>query len=42
MSQSVRIPDPVHEKAEELKKEHDFATLGEAIRQMCREGGYDV
>ena len=42
MTQSVRIPDPVHEKAEEIKDIHDYASLGEAIRHMCREGGYDL
>jgi len=26
MTQSVRIPDPVHEKAEEIKDIHDYAS----------------
>lgn len=42
MSQQVRIPDTIYEKAEELKEERDFPSIGEAIRYMCREGGYDV
>lgn len=42
MSEAVRVPDPVHEKAKEIKDMHDYSTLGEAIRHMCREGGYDV
>lgn len=42
MSKSVRVPEPVHEQAHEIKELHDYATLGEAIRHMCREGGYDV
>lgn len=41
MSHTVKIPDTVHEKAKEVSKERD-ATLGEAIRLMCRDGGYDV
>ena len=42
MSTAVKVPDPVHDKAEEIKEMHDYATLGEAVRHMCREGGYDV
>lgn len=42
MTQGVRIPDTIYEKAHEIKDLHDYATLGEAIRHMCREGGYDV
>lgn len=42
MSTSVRVPDPVHETAVEIKELHDYASIGEAIRHMCREGGYDV
>ena len=42
MTHSVRVPDPVHEKAQEIKEMHDYANLGEAIRHMCREGDYDV
>lgn len=38
----MRVPDPVKEKAEDVKDEGDFATLGEAVRYMVREGGYDV
>jgi hypothetical protein len=42
MTNGVRVPEPVYEKAEEVKEIHDYASLGEAIRHMCREGGYDV
>jgi hypothetical protein len=42
VTETVRIPDTVYEAAGELKEEQDFATLGEAIRHMCNEGGYDV
>lgn len=38
----TRVPETVKSKAEDVQKEYDFATLGEAIRHMCREGGYDV
>lgn len=36
------VPDSVYEQAKKLKDEKDFATLGEALRYMCRNGGYDV
>jgi hypothetical protein len=42
MSKQARIPDTVHEKAAKVMDRHDFATYGEAIRYMCREGGFDV
>lgn len=42
MTRNVRVPDTVHETAQEIQELHDYATLGEAIRHMCREGGYDV
>jgi hypothetical protein len=42
MTHGVKVPDTVHEKAKEVQEIHDYATLGEAIRHMCREGGYDV
>lgn len=38
----ARIPDTVHEQAEQIKKERDYPTIGEAIRYMCQEGGFDV
>lgn len=38
----TRVPNTVHEEAERLQEERGFATIGEAIRFMCREGGYDV
>lgn len=42
MTQQVRVPDTVYEKAEQLKEERDYPTIGEAIRYMCREGEFDV
>lgn len=42
MSKGVRLPTPVYEKAKEVQEMHDYASLGEAVRHMCREGGYDV
>lgn len=38
----VRVPQPVYEQAVHVKQDHDFPSIGEAIRHMCREGGYDV
>jgi len=37
-----RIPNTVAEKAREVRDEHDFPSIGEAIRHMAQEGGYDV
>lgn len=38
----VRTPDIVREQAREVRDEYDYPSLGEAIRHMCQEGGYDV
>jgi hypothetical protein len=38
----IRVPKRVYEKATTLQDERDFATIGEAIRHMAQEGGYDV
>jgi len=37
----MRVPQEVYDQAERLKEEKDM-TMKEAIRQMCREGGFDV
>ena len=42
MSKHVRIPTTVYETAKQVQAERDYPTLGEAIRHMCQEGGYDV
>jgi len=42
VSEQHRIPDPVAQKARELRDEMDFGSIGEALRYMAREGGYDV
>jgi len=42
MSDQLRVPDTVSERARTLVDERDFASIGEAIRHMCQEGGYDV
>jgi hypothetical protein len=38
----VRVPESVRDAAESVQEEYDYATIGEAIRHMAREGGYDV
>ena len=38
----TRVPDAVLDKAEDVQTEHDYPTIGEAIRHMVREGGYNV
>jgi len=42
MGTHVRVPNPVYNEAKRVKDEQDYATLGEAIRHMCSEGGYNV
>lgn len=42
MSEHVRIPETVYAAAVQVKEDRDFPSIGEAIRYMCREGGYDV
>jgi hypothetical protein len=41
-SKQTRVPDSVREQAEDVKDEYEYPSLGEAIRHMCQEGGYDV
>lgn len=41
-TKQARVPTSVLDKAGELKEEYDYASIGEAIRHMCREAGYDV
>jgi hypothetical protein len=41
-TKTVRIPTAVYAQAEDIQEDYDFATIGEAIRHMCQDGGYDV
>ena len=41
-TEHVRVPEPVKQEAERLVEDRKFATIGEAVRHMCREGGFDV
>jgi len=42
MPRRPRVPNSVCDKAEEIKEQYDYNSLGEAIRHMCQAGGYDV
>ena len=42
MAKRPRLPESVIKTAEQVKDEYDYPSLGEAIRHMCQEGGYDV
>jgi len=42
MSEQVIVPNTVYDTAKDVKQERDFSSLGEAIRHMAQEGGYDV
>jgi len=37
----MKVPDTVHEQAKQIAEDKDM-TMKEAVRLMCREGGYDV
>lgn len=41
-TEHARVPTPVLERARDVKDEYSYPTIGEAIRHMCQEGGYDV
>lgn len=41
MGKQIRVPDTVHSKADDIADERDM-TIKEAIRFMCRTGGFDV
>jgi len=41
MSELMKVHDTVYEQANAMSDEHGI-TMKEAVRQMCREGGYDV
>lgn len=41
-TEQARVPVPVMDKAREIQEEYDYPTIGEAIRHMCQEAGYDV
>jgi len=40
--QQTRVPESVREEARDVQDEYDYPSIGEAIRHMCREAGYDV
>jgi hypothetical protein len=37
----MKVPDTVYREAKRIAGESDM-TMKEAVRRMCREGGYDV
>jgi len=40
---AVRVPPTVYEQAQEIQEQFNYATIGEAVRHMCREDrGYEV
>jgi len=41
-TEHARVPTTVLERARQVKDEYDYPTIGEAIRHMCQNGGYDV
>lgn len=41
MSETVRVPDTLYNRAEAIAREHEYS-LKEAMRHIGREAGYDV
>ena len=41
VSELMKVPDSVYERARQLSDERDMS-YKEAVRLMCREGGFDV
>jgi hypothetical protein len=42
MAHRPRISDRLYSEAERVKEEYDLSGVGDALRHMAREGGYDV
>lgn len=42
MVKTVKLPDTVYDEASRLKEEEEFSSLGDAIRHVFVEAGYDV
>jgi hypothetical protein len=38
----TRVPVSVVDEAKDVQNEYDYPSVGEAIRHMVREAGYDV
>ena len=42
-TENARVPLPVLERAQEIKDEYGYPTIGEGIRHMCQNAeAYDV
>jgi len=39
---SVRLPQTVYDRAEEIQDEYDYPSLGEAVRHVFQDAGNDV
>lgn len=42
MAQQVQVPDSVHKQAKQLRDEKEFSSIGDAIRYVFIQEGYDV
>jgi hypothetical protein len=42
VSEQHRLPDPVAKKAKEIRDENDYNSVGEVIRTVFKEAGYNV
>lgn len=38
----IRVPETVYEAAKDVQEEYGYPSIGEAVRHMFREEGYDV
>lgn len=41
-NETIRVPAPVKETAEDIRDEYDYPSIGEGVRHAMREAGYDV
>lgn len=41
-SKHARVPETVYDKAEDVKEEYGYPSIGEAIRHVFQEAGHDV
>lgn len=42
MGARPRLPDPVEDRLQEIADERDISSLGETVRYVMQEAGYDV
>lgn len=41
MGKRPRLPEPVEQELAQIKDEYDYPSLGEAVRHVMKEAGYE-